>query len=68
VRRPDELLSVEIHPTVRVIHNGHGFPITEHELGLMTRWVELNREVLLRNWSGETDSGDIIEALKSVTA
>lgn len=66
IRHQEQLLSVAIGPPVRVIKNGHGPSLTEHELRLLFRWVELNRAALIRHWHGESDSGDIIEAVKPI--
>jgi hypothetical protein len=68
IMRQQQLLSVAICPAVRVIRNGHGFRITEHELDLLTHWIELNRDALIRHWNGETGSGEIIEAVKPIKA
>jgi hypothetical protein len=68
VRRRKQLLSVAIGPPVRAIKNGCGPRLSQDELNLLFRWVELNRDVLIRHWNGETDSGDIIEAVKPITA
>jgi hypothetical protein len=64
--RQNQFLSVAIGPPVRVIRNGHGPSLTEHERRLLFSWVELNRSALIRHWNGETDSMDIIEAVKPV--
>jgi hypothetical protein len=64
--RQNQFLSVAIGPPVRAIRNGCGPRLTHDELDLLFRWIELNRAVLLRHWNGETDSGDIIEAVKPI--
>lgn len=66
IRRQLQLLSVAIRPTVRVIRNGHSPRLKEHEIDLLFIWVGLNRAALLRHWNGESDSGDIIEAMKRI--
>src|SRR6478752_6043429 len=43
--RASELISVAIRPDVRVVAGGE---LSHSELLLLERWVELNREVLLR--------------------
>jgi hypothetical protein len=67
LRRHQQLLSVEIGPPVRVIRNGCGPDLTQDELDLLFRWVELNRAALIRHWNGETGSWDIIQSVKPVS-
>lgn len=66
IRCPEDLLSVAIRPSVRVIRNGHGPRLTEHEIDLLFRWVELNRAALIRHWNGGSDSMEVIEAVKEI--
>ncbi len=66
IRRQHQLLSVAIDPPVRVIRNGYGPTLSERELRLLFSWVELNRTPLIRHWNGDSDSGDIIKAVKRV--
>ena len=69
VRGFSELLSIAIHPTIRVIHNGCGPSITQQELDLLTRWIELNRDPLLQHWDGAMPSTeDVLRALKPIKA
>jgi hypothetical protein len=64
--RQNQFLSVAIGPPVRAIRNGCGPRLTQDELDLLFRWVELNRDMLIRHWNGETSSMDIIEAVKPI--
>jgi len=67
VRRFSQLLSVAIRPTVRIIRNGCGPRITQQELELLTRWIELNRDVLIKHWDGEIESTEeVLRALKPI--
>jgi hypothetical protein len=69
VRGFSQMLSVAIRPTVRVVRNGQGPRISQHELDLMTRWIELNRDVLLKHWDGEILSTvEVLQALKPIKA
>ena len=62
--RRSDTVKVAIRPTVRVTH-GH---LDVHELALLTRWIELNRETLIRYWDGEIESTmDAILALKPIS-
>jgi hypothetical protein len=64
--RRNQFLSVAIGPPVRAIRNGCGPRLTQDELDLLFRWIELNRNVLIRHWNGETDSIDIIKSVKPI--
>lgn len=66
IRRQRQLLSVAVGPPLRLIRNGHGPSLTEDELDSLTRWIELNRALLIRHWNGETDSKSIIRAVKRI--
>jgi hypothetical protein len=57
-----DLIAVAIRPRVHVIS---GF-LSPHEIESLVRWIELNRDILVRHWSGEIDSGDAISAVHSV--
>src|SRR5213080_1540672 len=49
---PSEMVSVAIRPNVHVMEG----ELSGTELALLRRWVELNRDVLLRYWDGDIDS------------
>jgi hypothetical protein len=53
--------SVAIRPDVHVI----GGTMSADDLGLLRRWVDLNRDVLIKYWDGEIEyTEDAIAALK----
>lgn len=59
---PSELVSVAVRPDVRVVGGGK---IGSHELDLLRKWVELNRDVLIKYWDGDIEyTEDAIAALK----
>lgn len=59
---PAELISVAIRPSVHVIGGGS---LSPQDLVLLTDWIELNREVILKYWDGEIEyTEDAIAALK----
>ena len=60
---PSELASVAIRPVVRVVEG----EITPNDLALLAKWIELNRDVLLKYWEGEIDTKDALDALRPVT-
>ena len=36
------------------------------DLVLLTKWLDLNQDVLKRYWDGEFDFGDMIDAIRQV--
>ena len=36
------------------------------DLALLTKWIELNHEVLVRHWEGEIDTKDAIDAIQPI--
>jgi len=60
--RPDNsgLVSIAIQPTVRVVTG----TMSEHDLTLLRKWIELNRDVIIQHWDGDIDSWDAIAAIK----
>jgi len=41
--------------------------IEPHDLELLTRWIELNRDVLIRYWDGDIEfTEDAVAALRSI--
>jgi hypothetical protein len=59
---PYEMASVAIRPEVRVVEG----EITGPDLALLTRWIELNRDILLHYWDGDIDTKDAIDAIRLV--
>jgi hypothetical protein len=58
-----ELVSVAIRPDVHVIGGNMSAP----DLALLRKWVELNRDVLIKYWDGDIEyTEDAIAALKPV--
>jgi hypothetical protein len=49
---PAEVISVAVRPDVRVVGGGS---LSVHDLALLKKWIELNREVLVRYWDGEIE-------------
>lgn len=63
VRRSDRT-KVAIRPTVRVISG----QLDACELDLLTRWVDLNRDALLRYWDGEIEyTEQVLSVLKPIS-
>jgi len=59
---PSEMVSVAIRPNIRVVEG----KMTGSDLALLTQWIELNRDVLVRYWDGDIDTKDAIDALQRV--
>ena len=60
-----ETVKVAIRPTV---HLKDGY-LDARELALLTRWVDLNRDSLLKYWDGEIEStSDVLGVLKPIAA
>jgi Domain of unknown function (DUF4160) len=61
---PSEMVSVAIRPNVHVVEG----KISASDLKLLSRWVELNRDVLVRYWDGDIESTkDAINLIKPIT-
>ena len=60
--KPSEMSSVAIRPAVEVIEGD----IDSSDLELLKRWVELNRETILKYWESEIDAQDAVNALRPV--
>ena len=60
---PVEFVTVTVRPTVAVI-NG---TLPNRELALLRKWIELNRDVLIRFWDGDIEyTEDVLEQLRSI--
>ena len=58
--KPSEMTSVAIRPVVRVLRG----TLDARELELLTRWIDLNRAVLIKYWDGEIEyTEDVLAAL-----
>jgi hypothetical protein len=64
-KRGKETVKVAIRPTVR-LRDGY---LDAHELALLIRWVDLNRDALIKYWDGEIEStSDVLGVLKPIAA
>jgi hypothetical protein len=58
-----DFITVSLESGIRVLDG----TLSESELSLLERWVELNRDVLVRFWIGDIESSeDLLSALKPV--
>jgi hypothetical protein len=63
--RASEMVFVAIRPDVHVVVGS----LSAHDLALLERWVEANRDVLIRYWDGDIEyTEDAIAALKPIEA
>jgi hypothetical protein len=59
---PSEMISVAIRPHVHVIEG----KMSAGDLGLLSKWIELNHDVLLKYWEGEIDTKDALDAIRQI--
>jgi hypothetical protein len=60
---PDEMISVAIRPEIRVIDGS----LSPEHVDLLCRWIELNRDVLIRYWDGDIAfTEDALAALQAI--
>jgi hypothetical protein len=60
---PDQTASVSLRPTVEVVA---GPALNPHDLELVRRWIELNREPLLAYWNGDLLTDEVIGRLSAI--
>jgi hypothetical protein len=61
--RPSEMVTVALRPAVRVVRG----KLDASNLALLKRWIELNREVLIKYWDGDIEyTEDAIAALQPI--
>ena len=61
--RPSEMITVAIRPNVRVVRG----ELSAREMYLLTRWVDLNRDVLVEYWDGVIEyTEDALNSLKPI--
>ncbi len=55
------IASVSVRPLIEVVEG----ELTPRELELIRQWIELNRDVIVRHWTGEIEySEDVLAALR----
>jgi hypothetical protein len=59
---PSEMVSVAIRPHIRVVEGS----LDASDLSLLSRWIELNHDILLKYWEGDIDTKDAIEAMRPI--
>ncbi len=59
---PSQMISVALRPNVHIVQGA----MTAADLALLERWIELNKEVILRYWEGSIDTIDAMKAIQAV--
>ncbi len=59
---PSQMISVALRPNVHVVQGN----MTPADLTLLARWIEVNRDVILRYWEGSIDTIDAMRAIQPV--
>ena len=60
---PSEMVSVAIRPRIHVVEG----EMKTGDLSLLSKWVDLNRDVLIRYWEGDIEfTEEAIELLQSI--
>jgi hypothetical protein len=63
--RPTDMVTVAIRPSVRVVRG----KLDPTDLAQLSRWIDLNREILIKYWDGVIEyTEDAIAALRPVSA
>ena len=63
--RPSELITVAIRQSVRVVRGA----LDPRDLALLTRWIDLNRDTLIKYWDGDIEyTEDAIAAIVPIGA
>lgn len=57
---PDQTVSVSVRPSVDVVA---GSALDPHDLALVRRWIELNRDTILAYWNGDLLTDEAIGRL-----
>ena len=59
---PSEMVSVAIRPHIRVVEGN----MNASDLALLSKWIELNDDILLKYWEGDIDTKDAIDAIRPI--
>lgn len=63
--RPDLTASVSVRPDVRHVA---GPALDAHDLALVRRWVEMNRDALVAYWEGDLLTDEVLGRLRAVAS
>jgi hypothetical protein len=59
---PSEMASVAIRPEIRLVQG----EMSPSDLALLSRWIEMNRDTLVKYWEGDIDTKDAIDAIQPI--
>jgi len=59
---PSQMVSVAIRPHVHVVDG----KMSGSDLALLTKWIEMNHEVLVQYWDGDIDTKDAVDAIRPI--
>ncbi len=59
---PSQMISVALRPNVHIVQGN----MTAADLALLERWIELNKDIILRYWEGSIDTMDAMKAMQAV--
>src|SRR6266571_6032510 len=59
---PSQMVSVAVRPYVHVVEG----KMSASDLAGLTKWIELNRDVLVKYWEGDIDTKDAVDAIRPV--
>jgi len=59
---PSQMTAVAVRPQVHVVEG----KMKAVDLALLTKWIDLNHDVILKYWEGEIDTHDVIAELKPI--
>lgn len=57
-----EMISVAIRPRIHVVEG----EMDSNDLALLAKWIEMNRDTLLKYWDGEIGTKDALDALQRI--
>lgn len=61
---PSELISVAMRPDIHVVGGGD---LSAQDLALLKKWIDLNRDVIVKYWDGEIEyTEDAIARLRPI--
>ena len=60
--QPSQMVSVAIRPTIRVVEG----EMAAGDFALLSKWINLNHDVLLKYRDGEIDAKDAIDELRPI--
>ena len=60
---PSQMVSIAVRPNIHVVQG----EMRASDLALLTKWIQLNQDALMRYWEGEIDTKDVIDEIRPIT-